>query len=136
MDEQGADKRREVRYQIKGGIEGYFDLLNNNANIKFQVLNVSKSGMCIITPHRLPDDHELTLVIKQLVAKVSVAWMIPIEIDSEIQDYKYGLCNVAEEIDFVAVLQEMGLLSENVMRTTTTDSEAFVDEFFLATDAK
>ncbi len=131
MNEHGAEMRREVRYQVKGEIEGIFDLGSNDDNIPFKILNVSKSGMCVTTGKRLPDEPEVTMVISELVVDVSVAWMIPS--GSPGKGFKYGLCTAVEGVDFVEALQQHGLLSENTMRTTTSDSEAFVDEFFLAT---
>ncbi len=128
MNDQGIEQRREVRYQVKGAIEGRIDLAPDGDNVPFKVLNVSKSGMCIVTPRRLPDESELTLVVQQVTARVSVAWMIP---DSGSKgSFRYGICALADGTDFVNVLQANGLLSENAMRTTTSESEAFVDEFF------
>jgi len=131
MNDHGAEHRREVRYQVKGAIEGYINLAPGDDNIPFKILNVSKSGMCIATRRRLPDEPELTLIVNQLIAQVSVAWMIPD--GSPNGSFRYGIGKLAEEIDFVDALQANGLLSENAMRTTTSESEAFVDEFFTAT---
>ncbi len=131
MNTHGAEMRREVRYQVKGEIEGYFDLGSDNDKVPFKILNVSKSGMCVTTTKRLPEEPELTLVISKLVAEVFIAWMIPCGKPGT--GFKYGLCAAVDNVDFVNALQQYGLLSENTMRTTTSDSEAFVDEFFLAT---
>ncbi len=134
MNDLGPEQRREVRYQVKGAIEGYINLAPSDDNIPFKILNVSKSGMCIVTPRRVPDEPELTLIVNKLIAQVSVAWMIPAS--SPNGGFKYGILKLAEEIDFVDALQANGLLSENAMRTTTSESEAFVDEFFTATNRR
>lgn len=132
MNDLGPEHRREVRYQVNGAIEGHIKPAPGNDNIPFKILNVSKSGMCIATPLRLPDVPEYTLIVNQLIAQVSVAWMIP---DSSPNgSFRYGICTLTEEIDFVDALQASGLLSETAMRTTTSESEAFVDEFFTTTD--
>lgn len=132
MNDQGTEHTREVRYQVNGAIEGYISPSPGDDNIPFKILNVSKSGMSIATPRRLPDAPELALIISQLTAQVSVAWMIP---DSSPHGgFRYGLCSLAEEVDLVNELQANGLLSEDAMRTTTSESEAFLDEFFTATN--
>ncbi len=133
MNDQGPELRREVRYQVKGTIEGYIYLAPGDDNIPFKILNVSKTGMCVATARRLPDEPELTLIVHQLKAQVSIAWMIP---DSSPNGgFRYGICQLSDDINFVDALQADGLLSENLMRTTTSESEAFVDEFFTASSS-
>ena len=127
MNDQRPPQRREVRYQIEGAIEGHIDLSPTDNDIPFKILNVSKSGMCITTPRKLPNEAKLSLVVNELIAQVSVAWMIPD--NSHKGSFKYGISTVTEEMDFVDALQANGLLSEDAMRSTTSESEAFVDEF-------
>lgn len=127
MNDQGSPQRREVRYQIEGAIEGHIDLSPDDNHILFKILNVSKSGMCITTPRKLPNQAKLTLVVSELIVQVSVAWMIPCNSNSG--SFKYGISTLTEEMDFVDALQAIGLLSEDAMRSSTSESEAFVDEF-------
>ena len=127
MNDQSLPQRREVRYQIKGAIEGHIDISPTDNDIPFKILNVSKSGMCITTPRKLPNQAKLSLVVGELISQVSVAWMIPDNTHSG--SFKYGISALTEAMDFVEVLQANGLLSEDALRSTTSESEAFVDEF-------
>jgi hypothetical protein len=128
MNDQSPTQRREVRYQIEGEIEGYIVLAPIDDDIPFKILNGSKSGMCITTSRQLPNQTKLTLIVNQLIAQVFVAWMIPDSVHSG--RFKYGIDSLTDEIDFVDALQANGLLSEDATGSTTSESEAFVDEFF------
>lgn len=130
MNKGGIEQRSEVRYQVDGTINGIFKLAPDNNDVTFEVLNVSKSGMCVLTDEKLPDQQELLITISDITANVTVAWMIPV--GSGTRKYKYGIQSLTPDIDLVDALQTRGMLPVYTMRTTQSESEAFLDEFYRA----
>ena len=130
MNEGGIEQRSEVRYQVDGTINGVFKLAPDDNDVTFEVLNVSKSGMCVVTDEKLPEHPELPITISDITINVSVAWMIPV--GSGTRKYKYGIQSVTPDVDLVDALQTRGLLPVYTMRTTQSESEAFLDEFYRA----
>jgi len=123
-----AEHRTEKRYATDDSLKGAFYLDPGAKQIRFKVINLSKSGLCVVADAQVPERPNIMVGIGRLIAPVSISWMIRTFLSGEAK-YKYGLCVASDYLNFIAALKDCGSMLEDALIGEHTDSQSFLDEF-------
>ena len=110
-------RRRHRRYLIDDKIIGA--IRHESDQIQYELVDISASGICVITTKRLPHDVELVIKLQgRNVALVSV-WFKPISHDPV--RYRYGLQRIEESQDIIEQFVAGGKLQEDFIANHDDD---------------
>jgi len=123
------EQRTEKRYATDDSLKGAFYLDPGAKRVYFKVLNLSKSGLCVVADAQVPECPDIMVGIGRLVAPVTISWMIRTFYSGEAK-YKYGLRVASDYVNLLEALTNCGAMLDDTLIGECADSHSsFLDEF-------